>query len=51
MTHHDNKLACDSPKHAYVKPSMTVYPLKSSTRLLQASSSMPIDPTESAEQW
>lgn len=45
MTHHDNK------KRPYVKPSMTVYPLESSTRLLQASSSMPIDPTESAEQW
>ena len=55
MTHHDNKLACampcDSQKRAYVKPSMKVYPLIAPSHLLQSSSSMPIDPTEAAEQW
>ncbi len=55
MTHHDNKLACampcDSQKRAYVKPSMKVYPLIAHSHLLQSSTSMPIDPTETAEQW
>lgn len=44
MTHQNNN------KRAYVKPSMTVYPLIAPSHLLQ-SSSMPIDPTEAAEQW
>ena len=38
-------------KRAYVKPSMVVYPLNTPTHLLQSSTSMPIDPTEAAEQW
>ena len=60
MTHHDNKLACekfacatpcDGHKLTYVKPSMKVYPLIAHSHLLQSSTSMPIDPTETAEQW
>ena len=45
MTHQNNN------KRAYVKPTMTVYPLIAHSHLLQSSSSMPIDPTEAAEQW
>ena len=41
----------DDNKRPYVKPSMTVYPLNAPLHILQASASMPIDPTETAEQW